>query len=946
MVIEPNIGDQPDDQYQRFLSVGTMVHHYRIIERIGAGGMGEVYLAKDTELGRDVALKFLPLQYIADENYKARFRREAQAIAALKHNNIITIHAVKDWHGRPFIDMEFIDGPSLSALISREQLGFEKIVELSIQICEGLSRAHQESIIHRDLKPSNILINNEGQVKIVDFGLAMVKGDERLTRTGSTMGTVAYMSPEQALALKIDHRSDIFSLGVVLYEMVTGKLPFHGEYEAIMLYSIAHEPAEPLLSNRPDTPGELQRIIDKSLEKDRDTRYQSCKEIIADLKKLNRILTGETAQPTQSGSAILPGKISLAVMYFEDFTGDEGIKWLSRGLPHMLITNLEQSKYLDVIGYQRLFDILRMLGKENTTQIDATIATEVCQKAGAMTMVLGAIFRTPNKIRIDYTVQDVHSGKLIHAGRVMGKEPFSLAEELGNQIRLKLDIDPAKDHPTKSSGPSPDAYRYYLDGLECYYKLYWEDAVSNFEKAIKYDPKFALAYYGLALLKLEMDSPEKAELIAKAIKFSEKLPQKEKRYINSVAAIIAGDFEKAKDELIKIIARYADEKTAAFWLGFIYRTKLHQPDKAIEYFLKAIELDPHFGPALNELVYAYDQIGDFEKSIWAVNKYIEAAPDEANPHDTKGDLYASNGQLEKAIESYRKAVEIKPDFYMAIQKLGTMYIFKRDYPNAQDCFRQLSVCGLKDRRSEGRTCLAWIPLCQGKFKQALNVLDDGLGADRIEHFEEAQNANKHYFKASIYSELKDWPKALEEVEKGTEVWHKTFPQDPIYGRHYHTQLRAESGDIEGAEKLAALIKIDIDKTNPIFTPWHNYATACIARAKGDFEEAFSNLSKAAQSVPHYYIHFMLAKSGLETNRLDIAVTEFTRLQSVYDNARLAWLIWAVKSHYYLGCAYEKSGWGAKAIEQYSKFLDIWKEADAGIIEIADCKARLAQLTVK
>lgn len=277
-----------DDRTQSHIVIaeGAVIAHYRILERIGAGGMGEVYLAMDTRLERKVALKFLPAHRASDSDTRARFTREAQSAARLSHPNIVTIHEVGEHDGRPYIAMEYVPGHSLSHYCRDEKLSINEIVGLAIQMSEGLSRAHQLGIIHRDIKPANVVIDSEHRARILDFGLAAVEGAEALTKSGSTLGTIMYMSPEQAQGKKVDSRSDVFSLGVVLYELITGQAPFKREGDAATLQAIISDTPEPLARFRAQVPDELQRIVSKLIEKNVDLRYQTTSDAIADLKKL------------------------------------------------------------------------------------------------------------------------------------------------------------------------------------------------------------------------------------------------------------------------------------------------------------------------------------------------------------------------------------------------------------------------------------------------------------------------------------------------------------------------------------------------------------------------------------------------------------------------------------------------------------------------------------
>ena len=270
--------------------IGKTISHYKILEKLGEGGMGVVYKAQDTKLKRTVALKFLPQELLCDSESKARFVHEAQAASALNHPNITTIHEIDEFEGECFIAMEYIEGKSIKELVEEKGLSIEEILRIAIQIAEGLSKAHQKDIVHRDIKSDNIMLTPDGLAKIMDFGLAKLKGVTGLTKTGSTLGTLQYMSPEQAYGEEVDSRSDIFSFGVVLYEIIAGQLPFKGEHKAAIIYSILSETPEPLARYKASVPDELQRVVDKALAKNREERFQHVADMLADLKSIRRKL--------------------------------------------------------------------------------------------------------------------------------------------------------------------------------------------------------------------------------------------------------------------------------------------------------------------------------------------------------------------------------------------------------------------------------------------------------------------------------------------------------------------------------------------------------------------------------------------------------------------------------------------------------------------------------
>ena len=333
---------QPDDKTQAVtvLSKGTVINHYRIIEKIGAGGMGEVYLAEDTELNRKVALKFLSPHFLCDADCVSRFQREAQAVAKLNHPNIVTIYEVSEYQGRPFFAMEYVEGQPLSLLIKQGGCSLDKLLDLATQICDGLSKAHQAGIVHRDVKPANILIDGDGRPKIADFGLATIQGSDQLTGSGSTLGTIGYMSPEQLLGETVDQRSDIFSLGVILYQMLTGQLPFKGDYEATITYAIVNIEPEPLPTHLKEALPRLQGIIDRALRKDRIERYQQMTELLVDLK----CNAGQVTSLSNSNSHLEPAReASVAVLPFVDMSPEKDQEYFCDGIAEELINALTRA---------------------------------------------------------------------------------------------------------------------------------------------------------------------------------------------------------------------------------------------------------------------------------------------------------------------------------------------------------------------------------------------------------------------------------------------------------------------------------------------------------------------------------------------------------------------------------------------------------------------------
>ncbi|MCJ7459541.1 MAG: protein kinase, partial [candidate division Zixibacteria bacterium] len=667
--------------------IGKLISHYKILEKLGEGGMGVVYKAQDIKLARIIALKFLPKHLLCDQEAKIRFEHEAKAASALDHPNICTIHEIDEVEGECFISMAYVEGKSLKEILKEKTLSLREVLDIAIQIAEGLNVAHKKEIVHRDIKSDNIMLTEDGVVKIMDFGLAKLKGATKLTTTGSTLGTLAYMSPEQAQGIEVDHRSDIFSFGVVLYEMITGQLPFKGEHEAAIIYSIINETPEPLARYKVNVPERLQRIVDKALEKDRNVRYQSAAEVMADFKGLQRETITSAARKSKNkffpilipASAVFilvllflilkPFKFeispekkataaenTLAIMYFENLVDPTDSTKLGEIITNLLITDLTESQYLRIVSSQRLYDILKLLGKEGIKRVDRATATQVAEKANAKWMLLGSVLQIKPEIILTAQLVEVKTGNAIASQRITGQAGeniFPLVDKLTVEIKKDLSLPAiAQKEPDPSVADvtthSPEAYRCYLEGIDYKNKLYSKEAEESFRKALKYDSTFAMAYYQLT----RMGTDDWKEMLERAIKYSDKVSHKEKNYIKVLEIEYSEKttWEDYVKELKELLKRYPEEKDALIMLGAYY-IGLRKFEQSLEYYNQVIEIDPLNKLAYNDLAYAYNELGNFDKSIWAINKYISLAPDEANPYDTRGDLYAYNGRLDQAIES-------------------------------------------------------------------------------------------------------------------------------------------------------------------------------------------------------------------------------------------------------------------------------------------------------
>lgn len=959
--------------------IGKTINRYRVRGKIGEGGMGEVFLADDTELNRKVALKFLAIDDATDGDVRARFKREAQTAAALNHPNIITVYEVGQYEDRPFIAMEYIDGQPLSELVASGELTTSRVLELAEQIGEGLAHAHHAGVVHRDIKPDNVFLERNGRVKILDFGLAKGRGVSKLTSATSTYGTLYYMSPEQVRGEDVDTRSDVFSFGVLLYEMLTGKRPFEGDHSAAIIYSITNEDPKPLVLRDRKSAPDLDLIVRRAVAKRPQDRYATIDEMLVELRRYQAGLA-PSARPNRKNlvRVLLPTSVvfvivaalmffnpfrveitpdqqaaaahnSLAIMYFENMTNSEDNQRLGEIVTNLLITDLSESEYMEVVSGQRLYDILKLQGKEGEKVIDRSTATDVASHAGAKWMLLGSILQEEPIFIVTSQLVDVKTGKVAASQRVTGDEGekiFSVVDKLTNEIKQDLALPVASDADApvaEVTTPSTDAYRYYLEGMDYLNKYYGNEARQSFDKALEYDSTFAMVYLRKSSSLVTASRAERRSAIASAMRYSDGVTKKERHYIASASALLAGDIPQAIAELEALIAEYPNEKDAYRDLGDIYRTRVGDVEKAVPYYRKAIEIDPMDKWSYNVLAYAYQNMGDIDNYIWAIYQYMALAPDEANPYDSRGDLYAYSGKIDKAIKSYDKALERKPDFYPSRSKLGHMYLFENDDETARQHYDALVTADDAATRAWGRTLLALVPLYRGQYDAALELLDEGIAADRADGASGPMHTQKYVFRARALAAKGEYEKAIAELERGMEIAVKNDPEEKSRWLSGLVELYARAGDNAGANGQLRQLAGAIQKTDPEQTRLYTVTEGLMKLNTADPDGAIVSFEAAGVTSPWFYFDFHLARAYLESGRLPEAVGMYEAMVRRFSEDRAYNPIEAVALYYYLGLAYELSGRAGKAIEQYTTLLDLWSDADPENPTLNDARERLARL---
>jgi tetratricopeptide (TPR) repeat protein len=768
--------ETPVEKYPRGY---TFADRYKIIEKLGIGGMGAVYRVEDTNIDQDIALKLIKPEIASDRKTIERFQNELKTTRMISHRNVCRMFDLNESEGTYYITMEYVSGEDLKSFIRRSgKLDIPKAISIAKEVCEGLAEAHRLGVVHRDLKPSNIMIDKDGESRIMDFGIARSLRTKGVTGEGIIIGTPEYMSPEQAEAKEVDNRSDIYSFGVILYEMVTGQLPFEGDTPlSIAMKHKGELPKDPKEINT-QIPEDLNSVIMRCLEKDKEKRYQSAGEVRSELTNIEKgIPTKERVSPKRKpitskeitvtfglkklfipalvfigivflgvviwrllpkkeAVPILSDKPSLAVLYFENNTGDEGLDHWRKMLSDLLITDLAQSKYLRILSGDKLFKILSDMNRLEAKTFSADVLDEVASRGRVQYLLLGKYAKLEDVFRIDIQLQEANTGEIISSIRVEAggeAEVFTKVDELTRKIKtnfrlsekeLATDIDREVGNITTSN---PEAFKYYVASKKFSKEGRYHESINLLEKAVAIDPVFAMAYRSMAwdYYRLFLRSQWKKNL-KKAMEMSDRVSDRERYLIQGDFYLQSEtDYYKAEDAYRKLLQLYPEDPDGNLNLGSMYIV-LEKWDEALEQFNVLIQNKDENTLPYTSVADAYMAKGLYDKAKEVLEHYLHEFSDNAVIRQWLALGYLIQERYDLALNELEKSFLLDPSNIFTHGIKGDIFRIQGNFVRAEEEFFKMLDSEEEIVRYNGRSWLASLYLQQGKFEDSNEQIRIGI----------------------------------------------------------------------------------------------------------------------------------------------------------------------------------------------------------------------------